>query len=280
MIAAKFAALVLITACVSNGLVDGWLFGQREVTKEKSGHAVVIATNVEASLLASGPEMENNKRVRRQGGNRPVDSGPAPATTTTFPQTTSQRKVPTPLPDCEWAEWNSWAKCDCRLGTQVRNRKFKKAPNDECFIRGCGRDLRACPRANCPIDCVYTKWSSWTECGGKCGEGNRKRTRSIRVPALYGGKKCKRFEEKERCEVSGDHCSQTRDCDYAPWSSWGECRSRSPHIPCDCSSNEYGYGFGGFHIRERLVVGHGYNCQSTQETRQCRLSCCDGYGYN
>ena len=48
-----------------------------------------------------------------------------------------------------------------------------------------------------PIDCEWTKYSKWTG----CKNGERKRTRSVKTRALFGGKECAGKEtEIEKCE--------------------------------------------------------------------------------
>jgi len=113
----------------------------------------------------------------------------------------------TPLPDCTWEEWKEWSKCDCRTGMRNRIRNPKVLPINHCAIRGCAGEMKACERKNCPIDCVYSKWSSWSHCDGPCGSSIRKRHRSVKVPAANGGKKCKRFQEIEHCRTDSHGCA-------------------------------------------------------------------------
>ena len=45
-------------------------------------------------------------------------------------------------------------------------------------------------------DCEWTPWSDeWTPCNTTCGNGYRKKTRSIICEEKNGGEKCKRCEE-------------------------------------------------------------------------------------
>jgi len=197
----------------------------------------------------------------------PVTHPPPTHPTTRDPS----RHTTTPHADCPWASWNSWSKCDCRLSIQTRIRDLKVIPEGQCEIRGCGQEMRECSRSRCPVDCVLSKWSSWSRCHGPCGEGLRKRYRSIRVPALYGGKRCKgRMTEEERCEIFGRRCSE--DCDVGSWAEWSPC---SWERPCECSLNVHRYPVVGFQLRERPVVRRrGHHCPELRETKQCHTTCC------
>jgi len=238
MIALHVLVWTVIALFYSNRLIDGSMFGEQKSVQEKSDGQSNLAIDVIDDTFLVNSEVRRIKRsdtgtttknptstqpsTAKSTTENPTTTHPSTEEpTTTRPPTTTHSTTPhptTPKPDCEWAEWNSWSKCDCRLGTQTRGRNLKELANEQCELRGCGQDLRPCTRTKCPIDCVYSKWSSWADCSGGCGEGSRRRTRSIRVPALYGGRRCRKFVEKEYCESPDVFCQRSHgwDCGVHP----------------------------------------------------------------
>jgi hypothetical protein len=69
--------------------------------------------------------------------------------------------------------------------------------------------------AYCPVDCVVSDWTDWSQCSAECGGGTRTRARSIEVDPLRGGQACPDLEETEACN--------TQEC--------------PPVCPNDCSGN-------------------------------------------
>jgi hypothetical protein len=53
------------------------------------------------------------------------------------------------------------------------------------------------PVAGCPVDCVVSEWSAWSE----CVEGTQTRTRTILTPASNGGTPCPVLEETQPCDM-------------------------------------------------------------------------------
>jgi len=230
----------------------------------------------ESSQSTSGTPQtaQTDQTITSESSAEPSVSTEATAQTITFEGTTGA-SVSTETPEqCHWESWNSWSKCDCRLGVKSRSRNAKATSRKNCKTDGCSREIKPCTHGfPCPIDCIYSKWSHWSHCDGHCDHGTRWRRRYVRIPALYGGKRCKRtFFEKEHCYADDAGCA--RDCEVGQWGSWTECRSVSPIESCECSDDRK-HSVSGYHYRERLVIRRGEDhCPELQETKSCELSCC------
>ncbi|CAD7936459.1 unnamed protein product [Amoebophrya sp. A120] len=129
--------------------------------------------------------------------------------------------------DCEWGKWGPWEPkvCPCN-GLQERHREIS-THNNFCgkACEGVKTETRSCGVPTCvpdPVDCVFTKWSAWSECDALCDGGTEKRTREILSPAKNGGKVCAgHLEEQRPCNAFP--CHPKIDCKLTDWSSWSEC---------------------------------------------------------
>jgi len=256
--------------------------GYRDPVKER---VMLFLKKVKFPVISNQTMVNIRKRRDADSDKSTFGSTPAtpatPATDATTEVTgttdvtgTTEVTGTTSLPECPWGDWHSWSKCDCRTGVQARIRNPKVVPYKHCTIHGCAGQNRACTRSKCAIDCVYSKWSSWSVCHGPCGGGVRRRHRGVRVPALYGGKRCKRFVEEDHCRVHDARCNT--DCEVGHWSDWSPCHHTNPYETCgECSGYSRGVDTIGFQLRERIIVGHrGNNCPELKETQQCHISCC------
>jgi hypothetical protein len=70
-----------------------------------------------------------------------------------------------------------------------------------------------------PTDCEVTKWSNWGTCDKTCGGGSRTKTRTVAVPAYYGGQCNHELESKGECKT--DPCPI--DCELSAWSTFSTC---------------------------------------------------------
>ncbi|XP_072039476.1 SCO-spondin-like [Amphiura filiformis] len=82
------------------------------------------------------------------------------------------------------------------------------APDDniveECKNCTCINGTYMCEEYDCPIDCGWSSWSTWTECSETCGNGTQYRFRSGNNPtALNGGDDCVGdSEDQTQCNLS------------------------------------------------------------------------------
>ncbi|XP_075211469.1 spondin-1-like isoform X2 [Lycorma delicatula] len=68
--------------------------------------------------------------------------------------------------------------------------------------------------------CEYTRWGRWSECSKKCGRGEKKRYRTVKVKPR-SGEKCEEIEDTKRCR--GKQCGDKELCRYTAWSYWSPC---------------------------------------------------------
>ncbi|XP_060581417.1 spondin-1-like [Ruditapes philippinarum] len=171
--------------------------------------------------------------------------------------------------DCVVSEWNHWIGCthSCgEYGSRTRTRVvFQKA---ECGGT-CPFDIEEnenCNRKCCPVDCTYTKWSSWDSCSctedGCDGEGERfKCTRKRRklTDSACGG-----YCDEQTTNIQCGYLCCYRDCIPGWWTDWSECDA-----PC---------GQIGTKNRTRGVIQDaacgGKPCQNMKETVTCMGKCC------
>jgi len=78
---------------------------------------------------------------------------------------------------------------------------------------------RTCATEHCPIDCVMSDWSKWSECTAQCGGGSETRTRSVLTPEEHGGTMCGASSQSDACNTQ----SCDADCVLADWGPWGPC---------------------------------------------------------
>eukprot|EP01127_Copromyxa_protea_P014526 TRINITY_DN4066_c0_g1_i1.p1 TRINITY_DN4066_c0_g1~~TRINITY_DN4066_c0_g1_i1.p1 ORF type:complete len:1449 (-),score=281.84 TRINITY_DN4066_c0_g1_i1:32-4378(-) len=68
-----------------------------------------------------------------------------------------------------------------------------------------------------PVDCLWTEWTTWSDCSAACGTGNTTRTRVQNPAAANFGKACTGVGfEQTTCNTN--HCPV--DCVWGEWSDW------------------------------------------------------------
>eukprot|EP00933_Yihiella_yeosuensis_P046277 TRINITY_DN4178_c1_g3_i1.p1 TRINITY_DN4178_c1_g3~~TRINITY_DN4178_c1_g3_i1.p1 ORF type:complete len:612 (+),score=182.83 TRINITY_DN4178_c1_g3_i1:92-1927(+) len=75
----------------------------------------------------------------------------------------------------------------------------------EC--QGSALQAEICKEARCPVDCLWSDWSLWSECSSKCGGGLMERSRSVARMAERGGLGCSLLEGGE-----GEGAIQRKAC--------------------------------------------------------------------
>jgi len=131
--------------------------------------------------------------------------------------------------DCVWEAWSSWSECSAECGqngVQYRTRSVATEPAPTFYYKSGAKDrsdatacqvstvnrtnsasgtegypcgvpcygdsveYRPCFRKECPVDCVWSEWSSWTSCSKLCGGGTQLRTRYVKEQPQHGGELC------------------------------------------------------------------------------------------
>jgi hypothetical protein len=83
---------------------------------------------------------------------------------------------------------------------------------------GCG--VVCLPGVYCPVDCIVSDWSSWSQCTKVCAGGIQTQTRIVLQPASGGGAVCPSLSRTQSCYAEVV-CSF--DCQLSDWSPWSTC---------------------------------------------------------
>jgi len=184
-------------------------------------------------------------------------SAPVPEASKPKPCTTPKRSTPVGSDGCHWEAWGEWAPCKatCGGGLSSRSRKLVVVTTlSSGTVTECSNDAQTkpCGVADCPIDCVWEKWQTWSECSATCGPGSRSKRRT-NIPAQFGGSACvDAFEKSIDCFLA--ECFST----WGEWSDWNGC-SRT------CGSGQEK------RYRELFTAG---SAGKYDEMRQCALNEC------
>jgi len=76
-----------------------------------------------------------------------------------------------------------------------------------------------CNQFHCPVNCVMSAWSGFSQCSKECGGGTQGKTRSILTKPKNGGTECDATLEEQPCNTG----SCDRDCTLMPWTAWEPC---------------------------------------------------------
>ena len=141
---------------------------------------------------------------------------------------TEADKCPVP---CQCTEWESWESCsitcaNCGAATCINTgeqtrRRFCSEPKNggqscEELYGDVGDQYRPCLEVQaCPIDCSWDRFTDWGTCD--LSTGVKKRTRTTKQEARFGGNSCIGEESEE------ESCPVDCQCDGSTWGSWSSC---------------------------------------------------------
>lgn len=155
--------------------------------------------------------------------------------------------------DCQWYDWSPWSFCTKSCGGGVSKRKRTVAVKETTGGHPCEgdeEDLGRCNDVDCPLDCQWGDWTSWSDCTASCDGGVRQREKPVILEANAQGHACSLEDGVEVGECNTQRCS--RDCEWSDWADWGACtvscsggqkaRTRGVKIPAveggaDCSGD-------------------------------------------
>lgn len=163
--------------------------------------------------------------------------------------------------DCVVSEWQPASSCDvlCGGGTRTFTRTILTQPQFGGAACPALSETRTCNEAPCPIDCEVSPWTEWSTCSETCGGGEQTRTRTVDVPAQFGGRVCPPLSETREC--NDFDCPV--DCEVSDWGAWTDCSET-------CG--------GGTRLRTREVVtdpeGDGQGCPPLVESEDCNTDLC------
>jgi len=172
--------------------------------------------------------------------------------------------APCPI-DCQLKTWTAWSSCTkkCGGGKQVRARGVKVTNAYGGKRCPAARENRHCNVRSCGIDCVVSGYSAFSKCNAACGGGKKYRSRTVKVHAQHGGKKCLPLWNTQDCNKH--NCKV--DCKLSSYSAFK---------PCTKSCG------GGLRFRKRTVTSGpkygGKACSAksssiTCNTQRCPVDC-------
>jgi hypothetical protein len=105
--------------------------------------------------------------------------------------------------DCQVSDWSNWSNCNrsCDGGTQERTRSIITAPKGNGFSCPELKQTKVCNIEVCPVDCVVSDWSNWSDCTRDCGGGIQERTRSIITQQKGTGTLCPEVKQIKICNT-------------------------------------------------------------------------------
>eukprot|EP00118_Oscarella_pearsei_P019348 m.205035 g.205035 ORF g.205035 m.205035 type:complete len:447 (+) comp39654_c0_seq58:2559-3899(+) len=106
-----------------------------------------------------------------------------------------------PAVDCVVSSWSVFSPCSvsCGNGTVVYYRMVDTLP--ENGGKECPSGLRkteSCQKSSCPVDCVLSEWTSFSQCSASCGTAFHFRNRTVLKEAAFGGN-CPSLDEVQIC---------------------------------------------------------------------------------
>lgn len=139
-----------------------------------------------------------------------------------FVQTASCNTEACPIKNCDYTGWSEWQPCSAQ-GSQFRTRDVAQQADPggvQC------QDSEKIQTRNCAINCQLSDWGDWSACTATCCPtgancGRHSRTRSVVVPAQYGGTGCATQREQETgCNNGACHAVP---CGVTQWGSYTAC---------------------------------------------------------
>nr|XP_046249804.1 spondin-1b isoform X2 [Scatophagus argus] len=101
---------------------------------------------------------------------------------------------------CMLSPWSDWSECSvtCGRGIRTRQRMLKSDPA-ECIEEL--EQTEKCMLPECPVDCMVSEWSEWSECNKSCGKGHTIRTRMVKLEPQFGGSPCPETIQRKKCKI-------------------------------------------------------------------------------
>jgi len=126
--------------------------------------------------------------------------------------------------DCAVSGWSNWTNCNatCGGGRTNRTRTVTTPASGGGLPCPSLYEENSCNTQVCPVDCVVSGWSNWTNCSASCGGGTQSHTRSIITPAVGTGEPCPTdLVGQQDCNTDDcppcDTCVPV-DCEMTDWS--------------------------------------------------------------
>lgn len=127
--------------------------------------------------------------------------------------------------NCTWGQWGGWSACDktCGGGKAARGRNkdtIEANGGEQCA--GLPQDVVTCNEEECPIDCEWGSWKTWSSCDKTCGGGKKSRTRRKHRLAVGAGVDCQ-GPNTAADDCGTQACPHPINCRWEDWSLWSVC---------------------------------------------------------
>jgi Spondin-like TSP1 domain len=150
------------------------------------------------SVKCGGGIQTQTRTVTQQAAN----GGAACPTTLSQTQACNTQGCPV---DCVVSAWSAFSACStsCGGGNQTATR---------AVVTPAAYGGAACPSLSmtqscnlqpCPVDCVVSSWSNWTDCSTRCGGGTQSQSRTVVTAAANGGAACPTLSQSQACNTQG-----------------------------------------------------------------------------
>uniref|UniRef100_A0A8C4NWC2 Spondin-1 n=1 Tax=Dicentrarchus labrax TaxID=13489 RepID=A0A8C4NWC2_DICLA len=176
---------------------------------------------------------------------------------------------------CMLSPWSDWSECSvtCGRGMRTRQRMLKSDPAE------CNEELEQtekCMLPECPVDCMLSEWSEWSECNKSCGKGHTIRTRMLKLEPQFGGSACPETIQRKKCKIRkcGKKSKETRGhrveaeeepgCRMQPWTIWTDCTKQ-----CGGGIQERFMA-----VKKRAKGPQMSGCKDRKEIRACNVHPC------
>ncbi len=123
---------------------------------------------------------------------------------------------------CQVTQFGPWGECrvsGCGPGLQFRHRNITQTPKEGGAACPSLVESSPCEKP-CAVDCKTSDWSQYSLCSAPCGDGIKKRYRTVFTPPKHDGQLCPELFQYKPCTGVRD-CP--KDCVLSPFGKFSDC---------------------------------------------------------